>query len=83
MCVELLWSVGLLWLDENLHGQSEGSVVYPCSQFLALLLLRDEVLGGHLQLKLSQLMLPAHCSKKQRNQSLLCTQISMRASMRR
>ena len=41
------------------------SVVYPCSQLLTLLLLRDEVLGGHLQFKLGQLMFPAHCPAKQ------------------
>lgn len=35
--------------------------VYPCGQLLTLLLLGDEVLGGHLELKLGQLMFPAHC----------------------
>lgn len=49
--------------------RSEGRVLYPSSQLPALLLLRDQVLGGHLQLKLSQLMLPAHCPKKQTNKS--------------
>lgn len=53
-----------LWLNEKLREQGEGGVVYPCSQLLTLLLLRDQVLGGHLQVKLSQLMLPAHRSKK-------------------
>lgn len=41
----------------------EACELYPCSQLLTLLLLADEVLGGCLQLKLSQLVLPAHCSK--------------------
>lgn len=50
-------------MTESLHGQREAWELYPCSQLLTLLLLADEVLGGHLQLKLSQLMLPAHCSK--------------------
>ena len=40
------------------------SVVYPCSQLLTLLLLGDQVLRGHLQLKLSQLMFSAHCPAK-------------------
>lgn len=42
---------------------SEVSVVYPCCQLLALLLLTEQVLGGRLQLKLGQLMLPAHRSE--------------------
>lgn len=37
------------------------SIAYPCSQLLTLLLLGDEVLGGHLKLKLGQLMFSAHC----------------------
>lgn len=49
-------------MTESLHGQREAWELYPCSQLLTLLLLADEVLGGRLQLKLSQLMLPAHCS---------------------
>lgn len=50
-------------MTESLHRQREAWELYPCSQLLTLLLLADEVQGGRLQLKLSELMLPAHCSK--------------------
>lgn len=61
---------------------------YPCSQLLTLLLLRHQVLGGHLQLKLIQLVLPAHCSEKRKEKKKKRTQeepwliIVMTVSMR-
>lgn len=52
------------WCCMMLHDAAWCCLVYPGGQLLTLLLLRDEVLGSHFQLKLAQLVFSAHCPAK-------------------
>lgn len=57
-------ALGSLWEHKVWRDATWCCMVYPGGQLLTLLLLRDEVLGSHFQLKLAQLMFSAHCPAK-------------------